>query len=350
MLRAALIGAGAIAREHLLALSAMPRVEIAGVCDLSAARAEAAAERFGVRRWYTDLRRMLDEAAPDLVHVTTPPASHYSIAQCCLAAGVNVLCEKPITAEYEQFENLRALAAGKGLLLVENQNLRFHSSTRRLQELVSSGELGEVTDVQVQFLLNIYARGSRLTDANFPHACRDMPGGIIADFLPHMGYLAYVFAGPPVAIATAWSKRTPDSPLPADEFRALIKCEHAMASLTFSGNAQPDGLWLRVAGTRMHAEANLFQPPRLTLRRSRAGAAPLASMVDGIVESRDMLSGAVGGLWRKLAGTSNYDGLAEFVARTYAALESKSAPPVSLDEIGAIARLVTDLASKAVML
>jgi predicted dehydrogenase len=340
MLKAALIGAGAIAREHLAALAGLPNAEVLAVCDLSPARAEATAERFSVPRWYTDHRVLLADQRPDLVHVTTPPTSHFSITRDCLNAGLNVLCEKPITTEYSEFERLKELAATRGLLLAENQNLRFHSSVLRIQQLVHSGELGEVIDVQVQVLLNVGARGSRYVDANAPHPCLSMRGGAIADFLTHMGYLAYIFAGRPLEIRHTWAKRDRTSLLPADEFRALMKCEKSLASVSFSANAQPNGFWLRVAGTRMHAEANLFEPPRLTLRRLRSGAPPLMSVVDGLSEARAVFRGATAGLWRKLAGTSTYDGLATLMTRTYAALEQGAPRPVPLDEVDDVARMV----------
>jgi predicted dehydrogenase len=293
---------------------------------------------------------MLAAVRPDVVHITTPPTSHFAIARDCLTAGFNVLCEKPITVEFEEFSELKGLAARNGLMLMENQNLRFHSSTRRILQLVRSGELGEVCDVQVQVFLNVSAPGSRYVDANAPHPCLGMRGGAIADFLTHVAYLAYVFAGRPLGVRTAWSKRVAGSPLPADEFRALIKGERAMASVAFSANVQPSGFWLRVAGSRMHAEANLFEPPRLTLRRLRAGVPPVMAMIDGLAESRGVLRGAIGGLWRKLAGTGSYDGLAELVSLTYLALEKKEAPPVPLDEIETVARMVADFTRPELML
>lgn len=339
-LKAALIGTGAIAREHLGVLSEMRNVEVAGVCDISAARAEATAERFRVARWYTDYRKMLGDVRPDLVHITTPPTSHHAIALECLGAGLNVLCEKPITVEYAEFLELKDIAKRGGLMLMENQNLRFHSSVLRIRELVDSGELGEVADVQVQVHLDVGAPGSRFADANAPHPCLSMRGGAIADFLTHIGYLAYVFAGRPHEIRSAWEKRKANSVLPVDEFRALMKCERSLASVGFSANAQPGGCWIRVAGTRMHAEANLFEPPRLTLRRVRGGAPPLATLVDGLAESRAVFRGATAGLWRKLGGTSSYDGLPILISKTYGALENKGTPPVPLEEVDDVARMV----------
>ena len=80
MIKAALIGTGQIARQHLGCLRTLPNVEVAGVCDLSPALAESTAERFGIPAWYTDYRRLLDEVRPDVVHVTTPPPSHFPLA------------------------------------------------------------------------------------------------------------------------------------------------------------------------------------------------------------------------------------------------------------------------------
>src|SRR5262245_1165752 len=103
-MKGVLIGCGAIAREHLTALKEMDAVQVPAICDISPIRAEATAERFGIDKWYTDYRKLLADYRPDLVHITTPPSSHFEIAHDCLAMGLNILCEKPITVDYEQFK------------------------------------------------------------------------------------------------------------------------------------------------------------------------------------------------------------------------------------------------------
>ena len=127
MLRSVLIGCGAIAREHLATLKELQNAEVIAVCDLSAARAEATAERFGVGKWYTDYEALLRASQPDVVHITTSPSAHFAIAKRCLAAGLNVICEKPITVQYSEFLVLKQLATENRCMLIENQNLRFHS-------------------------------------------------------------------------------------------------------------------------------------------------------------------------------------------------------------------------------
>jgi predicted dehydrogenase len=301
---AVLIGCGAIAREHLGALQDMDNVEVLAVSDLSAARAEAMAERFKIPAWFTDHRAMLDKHRPDLVHITTPPSSHFEIAQDCLTRQINVLCEKPITVDYEQFKSLRQLAERNNCILIENQNLRFHSSIRRLQNLVEAGDFGEIVDVQVFFSLNLVGPGSPFIDANAPHFGLALKGGAIGDFLTHIAYLTYLFTGPVTDLRTVWTKRTEDTPLPSDEFRAFVKGERAPAYIAFSGNSKLNGYWVRISGTEIVAEANLLEPPRLTIRRHRRGEPSVASLIDGIAEARQVFKGAVAGFWRKLGGVS----------------------------------------------
>jgi predicted dehydrogenase len=337
--KAALIGCGAIAREHLAVLAELQNAEVAGICDLSAARAEATAERFKIKKWFTNHQQLLTESEPDLVHITTPPSSHFSIAKFCLSAGLNVICEKPITMNYDEFRILKELAVTSRCMLMESQQLRFHSSVLRIRDLLKSGELGDLLEVQMFVAINSGA-GSAYADRNAPHFSSYLRGGVVGDFLPHIAYLMHMFIGPASDLRTIWSKRLVDSPHPADEFRAIIKGEHATGHVTFSGNAQPGGFWLTVVGTRMRAEANLFELPRITFRRSRAGEPALMSLVDGVQESRDGLKGTIAAFWKKLSGVGSYDGLTEIIEQTYRAVEMKEPQPIPLEEIDQVARLV----------
>jgi predicted dehydrogenase len=341
-----LIGCGAIAREHLTVLRESNDVEIVAVCDISSARAESTAERFGIPKSYTSHRSLLADLRPDLVHITTPPGSHLEIAQDCLSAGLNVLCEKPMTVRYTDFCVLKQLARDKGCMLMENQQNRFHSSVLEIMKLIKSGELGDVIEVQICQSLNITGPDTPYADRNVPHFASILPGGVIGDFLPHIAYLAYMFTGKIIGVHSEWSKHKSDSNLPADDFRGMIKGQRTTAYVRFSGNAQPDGFLIRVTGTRMRVEANLYEPPRLIIKRSRSGEPALATLVDGIVEARQVLMGSVWGFLRKLGGTSSYDGLGEMISRTYRSIKLHEPQPISLDEIDDVARLIDRLTTK----
>jgi predicted dehydrogenase len=339
-IKGVIVGCGAIAREHISAVAELSNGRIAAVCDLSAARAEATAERFGIAKSYCDYEAMLADVRPDLVHITAPPSTHFPIAKTCLAAGHHVLCEKPIAIGVEEFLILKKLALDNQRILIENQNFRFHSSILRIQELIKSGDLGDILEVHILLFLNLFGPQSAYADKNAPHFSSALPGGAIGDFLPHFSYLARMFTGQVLDVRTIWSKRNESSPLPADEFRAILKGEAATAFLSFSGNGQPNGFFVRVLGTKMQVQADLFSPPLLTSRRSRKGEPALMSLVDGIAESRDLLQGSVAGLWRKLAGRSSYDGMQQSIAEVYQAIERNEPPPVALGEIEETVRLV----------
>jgi predicted dehydrogenase len=342
--KAALIGAGNIARQHLACLRELPGVEVSAVCDLSPAAAEAAAERFGVPSWFTDSSAMLEAVRPDVVHVTTPPTSHFALASAALEAGAHVVVEKPATVTRDELLALAGHAKTRGRALVEDYNYLFNAATRAVLDRIDSGEFGEVTHVEVFITLDILGPGSAFADPNVPHPCLAMPGGAIADFLTHLASLAHRFVGPHRSAQTVWSKRSQaPSPLPYDEFRALVDAEHGTASLGFSARTQPDAFWLRVYGTKAQAVANLFET-RLTLDRSRGGPKPLRPLVNGLAEAGAVGRSAVGSLVRKLSGgPGSYEGLWELLGRTYRALQGVGELPITARQVVEVNRLVDDL-------
>jgi predicted dehydrogenase len=345
-MKAALIGTGQIAQQHLACLRTLGGVDLAGVCDLSRAMAESAAERFGAAAWFTDHRAMLDRVRPDVVHVTTPPAAHFRLAMDALAAGAHVIVEKPITAARDELAALLRRAAEVGRVLVEDYNYLFNEPVRRIRALVDSGELGEVVDVEVRIGLDILDRASPFADRDVPHPCLALPGGAIADFLPHLASLAHAFVGPHRAVRAHWSKRAADSPLPCDEFRALVAAERGTATLSFSAHARPEMFGLRVSGTKMRATADLFDMT-LVLNRLGEGPRPIARLRDRLREARDIRRATRGAFFKKFAaGPGTYEGLWTLVARTYEAVRTGVEPPVTAGQVAAVNDLVAALTAE----
>ncbi len=344
MIKAALIGTGHIARQHLNCLRELPNVEMVGVCDLSPALAESTAERFGIPAWYTDHRCLLDEVRPTVVHVTTPVTSHFPLAMDALDAGAHVVVEKPATATFAELDGLIGHASEQGLVLVEDYNYLFNGAIRAIRELIAAGDFGIVNHVEIFICISLNL--SSFADPNGLHPYLGMVGGAIADFLPHLAALAHVFVGPHRAAHSLWSKRSKHpSPLPSDEFRALVDAEEGTAVLGFSANTQPDAFWLRVYGEKMQAVANLFET-RLTIERLRGGPKPLTPLLNGLREARDVRCAALSSLKRKLSGGPGaYEGLWDLLARTYRALGAGAEPPITPRQIIEVNRLVSDVKS-----
>lgn len=343
MQRTALVGTGYIAREHLACLRGLRTTETVAVCDLSPAMAEATAEEFGVPRWFTDHRRMLDELRPDVVHVTTPLPSHVPLALDALEAGAHVLVEKPITLVPSDFARLAAAAEARGLWVLENHNYLFNASVQRILERLRSGALGEVVHVEATFCVDIAAPGSRHADPDTPHPSARQPGGAISDFVTHLAYLAHAFVGEHRSVSTAWRKRGTAPGLRWDEFRALVDAERGTATLGFSAHSKPEAFSLRIHGTKMRATASLFEP-LLAVEREWGTPRPLFPVLNGVAVARAYTRSAFGGLWRKLAGRPvTYDGLWRLLERLYDALATGAPPPVALRDVERANRLVWDM-------
>jgi predicted dehydrogenase len=97
MLRVAIVGCGKIADSHADQIRRIPGCEIVGVCDREPLMAKQLYERFPIKKYFSDLGQLLAEARPDVVHITTPPESHFGIAKLCLESGCHVYVEKPFT-------------------------------------------------------------------------------------------------------------------------------------------------------------------------------------------------------------------------------------------------------------
>src|SRR5437667_6169170 len=110
MLRIAIIGCGKVADQHLGAIHRIPGCEIVALCDRELLMAKQLGERFGISECFSDLSEMLQTTQPNVVHITTPPQSHVSVANQCLESGSHVYLEKPFTVTAVEAEALTQLA------------------------------------------------------------------------------------------------------------------------------------------------------------------------------------------------------------------------------------------------
>ncbi|MFC6787441.1 Gfo/Idh/MocA family protein [Halobaculum halobium] len=123
---------------------------VAAACDVDAERAESfAAERDAAA--YTDHRAMLADEDLDVLYVGVPPVHHREIAGDGLAAGVNVICEKPIAEDAETGAELAAMEADTDLVTAVNLPFRYTPGFVELRERVAAGDIGDPRRVSLDF-------------------------------------------------------------------------------------------------------------------------------------------------------------------------------------------------------
>lgn len=339
-MKAAVVGAGRIAEQHLDHLRSEPNAALVGICDVSETLASFAARRFGGRS-FTDLSTMLDECRPDVVHVLTPPHLHVEMVSAALEAGAHVVVEKPMALDRAGREALLALSADRGRILVEDHNYRFNRPMLRLQEAVSSGVLGEVTDVEVTIAMPM-GRESRYGDANLPSPSHRLPAGFIHEFITHLAYLGLAFADDLRAVDVRWSKRLPSLPSPYDGLDAVLAGKVAVGRLRFTAVAPRASITVRVVGSDGTGEAELIVGS-WRIDRPRPLGAQLSPSVNSFLAGVGAVGRSVGFLADRLQGRTAYEGLHTLLGRTYASIADGSEPPVTPSDMRLAGDLVDDL-------
>jgi predicted dehydrogenase len=150
-LRIGVLGAARIAPLALIAPArGNPRVEVAGVAARDAEKARRFAARHGIPRVHKSYEALI--ADPQLEAIYNPlPNSHHGLWTLrALAAGKHVLCEKPFAANAQEAQRVADAARASGLVVMEAFHWRYHPLAARLQEIVASGELGDVRRIEAK--------------------------------------------------------------------------------------------------------------------------------------------------------------------------------------------------------
>ena len=142
-LRIAVVGAGRRSRAHLPVIAKLTHhFELVAICDSFAANAQRAGEQYGVR-WYTDLRRMLEEQKPDLCDVVVPGEAHHVVAAAVAAAGVHLIVETPIAVTLPAIDLMIAAAREHHVRLEVAENVWRYPYERLKQRILASGRVGD---------------------------------------------------------------------------------------------------------------------------------------------------------------------------------------------------------------
>jgi len=145
-IRIALIGAGKMANQvHYPSLAQFGDVELVGLCDLREGPRQETAQRFHVRRTFSDYREMLDATGPDGVYALMPPHHLFDVAADILQRGKHLFVEKPPGVSTFQAEALARLAAEQGVVTAVGFQRRYHPLAQQCwQQVKSKGPIHQV--------------------------------------------------------------------------------------------------------------------------------------------------------------------------------------------------------------
>lgn len=190
----AVIGCGRIANNaHFPAFAKMDNIRVKYACDIIKSKAEAVKEKFSfVENAVEDYKTVLADPEVEAVWVLTPNFAHYTVTMDALRAGKHVMCEKPITVNYELSVEMANEAEKQGKMLNIGVCNRYHRSVEKLREMNEEGKFGKIYHVYCSF------RSTRsIPGLGGPFTTKEQSGGgVLIDWGIHfLDIILYVLGG-----------------------------------------------------------------------------------------------------------------------------------------------------------
>ncbi len=188
--RIALVGCGKIGERHAALIST--KAELVAVCDISKSKADAFADKYQARAYYSLQELLAKENLCDAVSICTPNGLHAQHSIDCLNAGVHVLCEKPMALNVEDCQAMiNASTASNKILAIVKQN-RFNPPVQSVKALLDSGHLGSVHGIHVNCFWN---RDSNYYLQSDWRGTKALDGGILFTQFSHFVDILNWFGG-----------------------------------------------------------------------------------------------------------------------------------------------------------
>ena len=232
----AILGTGQIASEFASRFSA-ERAELVAVASRTSGKAQAFAEKYAIPVSYGDYAELLADASVDVVYIAVPHSHHYPLIKASLEAGKHVLCEKVITINKAQLDEVVHLAEEKGIYLSEAMTLYHMPLYRELNDWIKTHDIGPLKMIQASF-------GSfKDTDSSVYYFNKDLAGGALFDIGTYaLSFVRNFMSSKPIEVLTMGNLHESG----VDESSAIIlrnaENELATVSLTFHAKMPKQGI------------------------------------------------------------------------------------------------------------
>jgi predicted dehydrogenase len=287
-LRMALVGGGQgsfIGRVHCTAAVLDNRAAlVAGALSSDAAKAKASAADYDIpaARAYGSVKDLIEgekklpaDQRIDFLSVATPNHTHYEIAKAAVEAGFNVICDKPMTFDLKQAEDLAAAVDKAGVVFAVSHNYTGYPLVRQAREMILAGELGEINAIRSNYIQG-WLRTKLEESGQKQAAWRTDPGksgaaGCFGDIATHAYNLGRYMTGLlPDQISCHLCTFEPGRKLD-DYGTAIIKLENGgLSTVTASqiSHGRENDLFIEIDGTKGAIQWRQEEPNVMTLRQN----------------------------------------------------------------------------------
>lgn len=350
-LRIAIAGCGKIADLHVEAIGRVPGSRIVALCDQELLMAKQLGERCGVSQCFAHVAEMLAAVSPDVVHITTPPQAHFTLAKLCLESGSHVYLEKPFTVTASEADSLIQIAESRGLKLTAGHNGQFTREAIEMRRLAAEGYFGgKPIHLESYFSYDLSDKsyvGPLL--GNRSHWVRRLPGKLLHNLISHGIAKLAEFLDDDIVEIVAFAGQSPELERlngedVLDELRVLIRDKGGTtAFFFFSTQIKPKLNQLRIFGP-LNSLVLDQNSSSLIRNVNRSYKSYLTFFIPPLQIARENVRNA-GINIRNFIGRKLYQdyGVTELVSRFYTSIRDSQAPPIPYREILLTAKIMDEI-------
>lgn len=167
-IRWGIIGTGNIAAKFATALNSMEDSSLDGVASRKDTRAKEFAARFGIGKSYGSYEELAKDPDIDVIYIAVPHTEHKRMSELCIKNKKAVLCEKPLTINSKDTEELISMAKKNNVFLMEAMWTKFLPANLRVKEWINEDKIGKVLHIKASFGFHSdYDPQSRLYNPDF---------------------------------------------------------------------------------------------------------------------------------------------------------------------------------------
>ena len=254
--RIAVIGLGSVAQlVHLPNLLKIKNAEITAVVEVNKNRLHSVADKYDVKKRFTDYKELLNNNDADAVIIATPTHLHKQMAIDCLNAGKDVLVEKPLARNSSEGIEVIECAKKNNKKLMVGMNLRYRPDSMLIRSLIDAGEIGKPFYIKCGWIRK------QSSSEKWFNKREEAGGGVILDLGINLVDLALWLADYPKAISISTKNYFHNSRNLEDTSLSFIRCENLTISLeaSWSMAEEKDIFYTNVYGTKGSIGVNPFK-------------------------------------------------------------------------------------------
>lgn len=316
VLKIAIFGCGKMGVHHLQIIKSLPNAKLVGIDD-PRVNEKKIREIAGPGIFISsDTERLLDKVKPDVVHIVTPPDTHYAIGRLSVDNNIHVYIEKPFALQEKHAREIIESAMGKGLKICSGHQLLASEATRKGEEYVKN--IGEIVHVESYFTFRKVRKSTSPVDQ-------------VIDILPHPVYTLLHFLRIGNEKEEGFLIKALDVEVDG-EVRANIEHGKRKGILLVSLKGRPVDSYLKIVGTNGTVFTDYVRG--VTINLSGSGADTLAAVITPYRQAWQAAWKTTKALTKMaLIKDRSYEGLRELIDNFYQSILDEKEPIIKPDSI-----------------